>query len=84
MSYANPEFDKYYKLVTTTVDTEERAGYIEKCQEILYEDCPYTFLCLSERVQAVNTADWTGLEANSMGYFGNGLNDNYCRVEPAE
>ena len=84
VSYSNPEFDKYYELVTTTVDTEKRAEYIEKCQEILYEDCPYTFICLSERVQAVNTADWTGLEANSMGYFGNGLNDNYCNVAPAE
>lgn len=84
VSYQNPEFDKYYSLVKTTVDVEKRAAYIEKCQEILYEDCPYTFLCLSERVQAVNTAKWKNLKANSMGFFGNGLNDNYCNVAPAD
>ncbi|MGN1334792.1 MAG: ABC transporter substrate-binding protein [Anaerovoracaceae bacterium] len=84
VSYSNPEFDKYYDLVKTTVDTKKRAEYIEKCQEILYEDCPYTFLCLSERVQAVNTAKWKNIEANSMGYFGNGLYTNYCNVTPAE
>lgn len=84
VSYQNHEFDRYYDLVTTTADPEKRAGYIEKCQEILYEDCPYTFLCLSERVQAVNSAKWKGLKANSMGYFGNGLYANYLNVTPAQ
>ncbi len=84
VSYENPEFDKYYQLVKTTTDKEKRAEYIEKCQEILYEDCPYTFICLSERVQAVNTEKWENLKANSMGFFGNGLNNNYCNVTPAK
>ena len=83
VSYQNPDFDAAYEGVYATADLTERAQYIEECQEILYEDCPYTFLCFDQTVQAINSAKWTGYKANSHGLFGNELYYNYCHLAPA-
>ena len=83
VSYQNPDFDAAYEGVYATADPAERAQYIEKCQEIVYEDCPYTFLCFDQTVQAINSAEWTGYKTNSHGLFGNELYYNYCHLAPA-
>lgn len=84
VAYQNAEFDAAYDLVSSTADPTQRAAYIEACQEILYEDCPYTFLCFDQSVQAVNSAKWTGYKATSHGLFGNEMVYNYCHIAPAQ
>lgn len=81
VSYQNPDFDAMYAKVKTTVDVKERAGYIEECQKILYEDCPYTFLCFDKKLQAINSEKWKGYESTYNGFFGNELAYNYCNIE---
>lgn len=80
VSYQNAKFDEMYDMVYATTDTAERASYIEKCQEILYEDCPYTFICYDQKIQAINSDKWTGYKAGSIGFFGNELAYNYCNL----
>ncbi len=82
VSYQSDAFDAAYDKVKETVDVTERAKYIEECQEILYEDCPYTFLCFPEKIQAINSGEWTGYKAISNGFFDNEIAYNYCHIEP--
>lgn len=81
VSYQSKAFDDMYAKVYQTTDTKERAKYIEECQKILYEDCPYSYLCFPEVIQAINSDKWTGYKAGSNGFFGNELNYNYCHIE---
>lgn len=84
VSYQNPDFDAAYDLAYSTADDAKRAEYIADCQKILYEDCPYTFLCFDQNVQAINSAEWTGYSATAHGLFGNELVYNYCHIAPAK
>ena len=84
VAYQNPEFDAAYELVYSTADPAERAKYIEACQEILYEDCPYTFLCFDKSIQAINSAKWTGYKAYTHGLFGDERYYNYCHLTPVK
>ncbi|MBR5230464.1 MAG: ABC transporter substrate-binding protein, partial [Firmicutes bacterium] len=83
VSYQNADFDAAYDLAYSTSDADQRAQYIEDCQEILYEDCPYSFLCFDQNVQAINSAKWTGYKSTEHGLFGNELVYNYCHIAPA-
>ena len=82
VSYSNPAFDELYGKVFSSVDTAERAGYIEEAQDVLYEDCPYTFLCYDKILQCINSDKWTGYREYSNGFFGNMSNYNYTHMEP--
>ncbi|MBR5315243.1 MAG: hypothetical protein IKU44_00505, partial [Firmicutes bacterium] len=81
VSYQNPEYDALFEKVYSTSDEKERAKYIEECQALIYEECPYTFLCYDKTIQAINSAKWTGFEATDLGYFANESNYNYCHIE---
>ncbi|MDD6043263.1 MAG: ABC transporter substrate-binding protein [Eubacteriaceae bacterium] len=81
-SYQNPEFDKIYNQIVIATDEKERAKLIDEAQAILYEDCPYTYLCFGKTVQAINSDKWTGYEANSHGLFDNERIDVYVNVQP--
>ncbi len=81
VSYQSKAFDNMYAKVYQTTDHKERAKYINDCQKILYEDCPYSYLCFPEVIQAVNSERWKGYKAGENGFFGNELNYNYCHIE---
>jgi peptide/nickel transport system substrate-binding protein len=82
VAYSNPEFDKVYGEVFAATDTDERAKYIEEAQAILYEDCPYTYLCYDKTLQCINSDKWTGYKPYSNGFFGNLSAYNYTHIEP--
>lgn len=84
VSYANPAFDELYAKVYSTVDEAARLEYITECQKLLYADCPYTFICFDENVQAINKSKWDGFVYNSNGLFGNELIDCYMNVRPRD
>ena len=81
VSYQSKAFDNMYAKVYQTTDHKERAKYINDCQKILYEDCPYSYLCFPEVIQAVNSERWKGYKAGENGFFGNELNYNYRHIE---
>lgn len=83
ISYQNPAFDELYQKAYATVDPAERKDLLDQCQALLYEDCPYTFICFDETVQAINQKNWQGFVANSNGLFGNELLETYMKVKPA-
>ena len=82
VAYSNPEFDKVYGEVFAATDPAERAKYIEEAQAILYEDCPYTYLCYDKTLQCINSDKWTGYKPYSNGFFGNLSAYNYTHIEP--
>ncbi len=83
VSYANPAFDELYSKAYSTVDKAERLAYLNQCQQLLYEDCPYTVICFDETVQAINQAKWTGFTTEANGLFANELAYNYVNIKPA-
>ena len=82
VAYSNPEFDKLYEAVYSATDPAERAKAIDDAQALLYEDCPYTYLCYSKVFQCINADKWTGYKAYSNGYFDNLSNYNYIHIAP--
>ncbi len=61
MSYANPELDATIEKARITVDEDARMELWRKCERILHEDQPYTFLIrpkslrfFDQRIQNVN------------------------------
>lgn len=84
VSYQNPAFDDAYTMVYATADPDERAKYIDECQEILYEDCPYSYLCFDKGIQAINSAKWTGYKASTHGLFADERYYNYSHIAPAK
>lgn len=44
ISYKNPELDKCIEQARTTVDKDKRMPIWHRCEKILYQDQPYTFL----------------------------------------
>ena len=44
VSYKNPELDKCIEQARTTVDQDERMPIWHRCEKILFDDQPYTFL----------------------------------------
>lgn len=84
VSYKNPDFDKAYQEVMSVVDKDERAQKIMDAQAILYEDCPYTFLCFDKKLQSINEAKWTGFKEYSSGLFGNLSSYNYTHITPVQ
>lgn len=83
VSYQNPEFDELYYAQSAAIDKDERLELLNEAQELIYEDCPYTFICYDQIVQAVNGSKWTGFSANSNGFFLNEKIDNYLNIKPA-
>ena len=68
----------------SVVDKDERAQKIMDAQAILYEDCPYTFLCFDKKLQSINEAKWTGFKEYSSGLFGNLSSYNYTHITPVQ
>ncbi len=84
VAYSNPAFDEAFNAASSTVDTDLRRQYIEECQQILYEDCPYTYISYNMSVQAINQDKWTGFSTDSSGMFGNERAGTYVNVKPAK
>lgn len=82
VAYADPAFDEMYAKAYSTINADERLNYINECQRIVYEDCPYTCICYDQSVQAINSSAWTGYVFNSLGMFGNERLDTYINLEP--
>ncbi|MBR5740540.1 MAG: hypothetical protein IKX81_04490, partial [Firmicutes bacterium] len=82
VAYQNPEFDELYAQVFAATDLDERAKAIEEAQALLYEDCPYTFLCFDKVLQCINSDNWTGYKAYGNGFFDNMSNYNYLHIAP--
>ena len=80
-NYANPEFDKYFDLGNVELDHDKRVEYLNKAQEILYNDCPYVFLEYTAAFQAINSNKWTGYTANSRGWFQNDRNNTFIDIK---
>lgn len=54
MSYSNPVLDKLIDEARTTINYEKRMKLWQACHRILYEDQPYTFFFVPQRLVMVN------------------------------
>lgn len=70
-NFYSPEYDELYYKAAREADPEIKAQYAQEMQEILYEDCMYTYLEFAAAIQAVNSDKWTGYTSTSRGFFQN-------------
>ena len=54
VSYSNSEVDKLIEEMENLLDYNESKKYIDKIQEIIYEDQPYTFLYENMKINGIN------------------------------
>lgn len=69
-NWSSAEYDALYKEQMKTLDYDKRMELVHKMQEIVYEEAPYLILYNSVRVQAYNSAKWTGFEQIPKGSGG--------------
>lgn len=65
-NYKNPELDKLLVAQRLTFDLAKRKAIIDRIQEVLAEDVPYTFLYVAEALPIVN-ARFQGIEPAPSG-----------------
>ncbi len=66
IGYINPEVDKLLDAGRETFDKERRKKIYWKFQEIIAEDCPYTFLTIGDSLEAVHKRV-VGVKATPLG-----------------
>lgn len=54
IGYSNPEVDKLIEELDKISDISEQKKYIDKIQEIIYEDQPYTFIYENMKINGIN------------------------------
>jgi peptide/nickel transport system substrate-binding protein len=54
MSYRNPQLDQLIEQARTTVDEAKRMPLWRKCEQILHEDQPYTFLTIGKALRFID------------------------------
>ena len=55
-----PEYDKLYTQQSETIDPAARKQLIDRMQQIVYEQSPYSVLAYPKGLEAVNTSEWEG------------------------
>jgi len=56
----DPEYDKLYEEQAQTIDPAKRKTLIDRMQQIVYEQSPYSVLAYPKGLEAENVADWEG------------------------
>ena len=84
--WSNPEFDALSHQQATTLDPEQRKGYIWQQQEIIYQDTPQIAYVYPRYLQAYNTAKWTGwtrvMSGNGPAFWAVDNQDTYVKLQP--
>jgi len=85
----DPEYERLYRQQSRELDPLKRKQFIDRMQQILYEQSPYIVLAYSEDLEAFNTARWDGYIAipapNGNVLFppyGNCGHENFLRIGP--
>jgi peptide/nickel transport system substrate-binding protein len=78
MSYKNPEMDKAIEAARRTIDTKARMELWHKCDRILHEDQPYTFLMDQKRLLFIDKR----IEGLKLTKAGTNLVGNWCMPVP--
>ncbi len=58
--WTDPEYEKLYKQQSQELDPNKRKAYIDRMQQILYEQSPYIVTDYRPDFEAYNTAKWEG------------------------
>ena len=61
--YNNPEFDRYYELSRTEMDSAKRLAALQKAMEVMHEDPPFLFVVAGASLDVYNTKKLKGVEA---------------------
>jgi peptide/nickel transport system substrate-binding protein len=84
------EYEDLYKLQSEELDATKRKEYIDRMQQILYEQTPYIVTDYGPDFEAFNTAKWEGYifvpDPNGNALvppFGNGGYANFLSIQPA-
>jgi peptide/nickel transport system substrate-binding protein len=87
--WTNPEYEQLYKQQSKELDPNIRKGYIDRMQQILYEQSPYIVTDYRPDFEAYNTAKWEGYIAipspngnTLVPPFGNGGYANFLTIGP--
>ena len=84
--YSNPEYDALYVKQAQAVDPAQRRQIVQRMQQIIYTDAPYSVLWYNTLIQAFRTDTWTGYSSVPKGgdgaAFRNMLRDTYVDLKP--
>jgi len=87
--WTDPEYEELFKLQSQELDADKRKEYIDRMQQILYEQSPYIVTDYRPDFEAFNTAKWEGYiavpEPNGnvlVPPFGNGGYANFLTIKP--
>jgi peptide/nickel transport system substrate-binding protein len=87
--WTDPEYEQLYKQQAEELDPAKRKEYIDRMQQILYEQSPYIVTDYRPDFEAFNTAKWEGYiaipEPNGntlVPPFGNGGYANFLTISP--
>ena len=87
--WTDPEHEKLYALQGEELDPVKRKEYIDRMQQILYEQSPYIVTDYRPDFEAYNTAKWEGYIAipdpkgnTLIPPFGNGGYVNFLTIQP--
>ena len=85
----DPEYEKLYTLQSEELDPAKRKEYIDRMQQILYEQAPYIVTTYAPDFEAFNTDKWEGYiyipDPNGNALlppFGNGGYANFLSIQP--
>ena len=87
--WTDPEYEQLYKQQSEELDPNKRKEYIDRMQQILYEQSPYIVTDYRPDFEAYNTAKWEGYIAipdpngnTLVPPFGNGGYANFLSIGP--
>ena len=87
--WTDPEYEQLYKQQSQELDPTKRKEYIDRMQQILYEQSPYIVTDYRPDFEAYNTAKWEGYIAipdpngnTLVPPFGNGGYANFLTIGP--
>ena len=84
--WSNAEFDNLAQQTATTLDPEQRKGYIWQQQQLIYEQTPQIPYVYPRYLQAYNTAKWTGwtrvMSGNGPAFWAVDNQDTYLKLKP--
>jgi len=59
-NWTDPEYQELYDLQAAELDTAKRLEYVQRMQQILYEQCPYVVTSYAPDFEAFRTDKWDG------------------------
>ncbi len=88
-AWTDPEYEELYKQQAEELDPDKRKEYIDRMQQILYEQSPYIVTSYAPDFEAINTDKWEGYiyipDPNGNALlppFGNGGYANFLSIGP--